>query len=210
MKRFTVLVVALTALLLLSAVSADACRGRLLRGRMVQIRQAPVVTRTTRVRVYRRPLLRRWVLRCRAVPVATVVQPKDTEGRVTTGASNGPPATIEGRAATDDDVIDIDDNDIAPPEPDDIAPPVPDDAAAPLWPVPVEPAFGSIRGMRLWTDASGQRQVTAEFASVDGDNVYLNTKDGRLVWTAMWELSRQDQELIRNRTVQQVALLSAR
>lgn len=215
MKRTITLTLGFAVLLLLIAVTAHACRGRFVQRRIVTPRREVIVTRTVRRTAPRRPLLQRPLLRRpllqrRRVQVVTVAQPRTADAGVARPGSDGPPATIDGRVATDDDVIDLDANEgnaeISVPS--EVAPPAAHDTV-PVAPEPVESATRSTREMRLWTDASGQHRIRARLASAEGDNVYLDTEDGRHMRIAISNLSRQDQERVRQQRLQQVSWNSA-
>ena len=58
---------------------------------------------------------------------------------------------------------------------------------------------GSLRAeMRVWTDATGQRKVEAEFITFQADLAWFHRNDGRLFGVTMDELSEADQVFLRD------------
>ncbi len=55
----------------------------------------------------------------------------------------------------------------------------------------------SDRGMRTWSDDSGQFSVEAEFVEVKGDNVILKRKDGEQMSVPLSRLSAKDQTVVK-------------
>jgi SLA1 homology domain 1, SHD1 len=59
----------------------------------------------------------------------------------------------------------------------------------------VAPAAGE---MRIWTDASGQQQVEAEFVTFQADKVWFHRPDGRVVGAPLETLSEKDRAYVRD------------
>jgi hypothetical protein len=78
------------------------------------------------------------------------------------------------------------------------------DAVKPDAPKPVPPKkddpFGNARndakGLRIWTDSSGNYQVEARFVSFQDGTVRLQRANGRFVRIDYWLLSSADQSLV--------------
>jgi hypothetical protein len=180
MKRFMMLVSVVAGLVLVTASTSDACWG-LFRCRRVGV--------------------------CCAPPAAYCpAQPDDTDG-FKDRSGDAPP--VPDRSDDVPPPPPESDDEVAPPAPgEDAAPPAPAEPSAPPAPAP-QAAVNGINGLRIWTDATGQHRARAVFASAQGDVAYFESEDGRLVKTAMSKLSREDQELIRSSTSQQVRLATA-
>jgi len=112
------------------------------------------------------------------------------------------------------DELDHDLGPVAPP----VEPPMIPTAPATGWTGGPQPRYAGLRPgtdasplrLRLWTDVSGRHQVRATLASAEGDYVYFRIAEGRLVRTARFNLSRQDQALISDWMVQLVSSTAAR
>ena len=68
-----------------------------------------------------------------------------------------------------------------------------------LWPIFLTACLlaSNAANGRIWTDASGEQQVKAEFITVQFGKVWLLRSDGRVFGIEMTGLSKADQEFVR-------------